>query len=250
MSGLPPPVVGVTSYAEPARWSVWDRPAAVLPASYLERIHASGGVALMLPPAPAEAAAAVVARLDALVLAGGADVEPRRYGQLPHRATVTRPDRDEWELALLAAALDRALPILAICRGMQLLNVARGGTLHQHLPEAGADPSHQPAAGRFGTTVPRLEPSSRLATLVTPTAPGAGVACHHHQAVERLGAGLRAVAWAPDGTVEAVEDPLLPSLVAVQWHPEEDPADPLFPALVAAARSAPAPQKEASCATT
>lgn len=244
MSGLALPVVGVTTYAEPARWSVWNRPAAVLPLSYVDSIARCGGVPVLLPPLAAGAVEAV-SRLDALVLAGGADVDPDRYGETPHPTTVTRPDRDAWELAVLAAALERDLPVLAICRGMQLLNVATGGTLHQHLPDAGGDTSHQPAPGTFGATPVRVRPAGRLAGIIGRSTT---VACHHHQSVRRLGAGLQPAAWAEDETVEAIESTGHQFVVGVQWHPEENQADPLFTALIEAAATR-ARQRESPCAT-
>jgi putative glutamine amidotransferase len=226
------PVVGVTTYFEAARWMVWERPAAVLPWSYVDGVAAAGGVPVLLPPVPAGAREAVRA-VDALVLAGGADVDPVRYGEALHPATVVRPDRDSWELALLHAALDRGLPVLAICRGAQLLNVACGGTLHQHLPELTGQAGHQPAPGVFGASRVRVRPGSRLAGIL---GTGADVSCYHHQGVDRLGDGLLAAAWAQDGTVEAVEHTVHRFVLGVQWHPEEDPDDRrLFAALVDAA---------------
>ncbi len=236
------PVVGVTTYLEPARWMVWERPAAVLPRSYVDSVAAAGGVPVLLPPVPAGAVEAVSA-LDALVLAGGADVEPHRYGEDPHASTVSRQDRDAWELALLRAALDRDLPVLAICRGMQLLNVACGGTLRQHLPEVVGDHGHQPAPGVFGSSRVRIRPASRLAGILGTEMT---VACYHHQAVRRLGAGLLPAAWAEDGTVEAIEHQGHRLVLGVQWHPEEPvsadgvPDGRLFGALVGAAGGTPA----------
>lgn len=228
------PVIGLTSYVEQCRWLSWDRPAAVLPMSYVDSVAAAGGVPVLLPPVPAGAAEAIEA-IDALVLSGGADVDPRRYGAVPHPTTVSRPDRDAYELALLRAALNRGRPVLAICRGMQLLNVACGGTLHQHLPERCGDPRHQPAPGQFGANRVRMLPGSRLERILGGPAT---VPCHHHQAVRALGAGLHAVGWASDGTVEAVEHTGTGFVLGVQWHPEErgPGGSRLFAALVAAAR--------------
>ena len=237
------PVVGVTTYLEPARWMVWERPAAVLPRSYVDSVVAAGGVPVLLPPVPAGAAEAVRA-LDALVLAGGADIEPHRYGEDPHASTVSRQDRDTWELALLRAALERDLPVLAICRGMQLLNVACGGTLRQHLPEVVGGHGHQPAPGVFGSSRVRIRPASRLAGIIGTEAT---VACYHHQAVRRLGTGLLPAAWADDETVEAIEHPGHRLVLGVQWHPEEAaypdgaPDGRLFGALVGAAAAGNAP---------
>ena len=225
------PVVGVTTYLEPVRWMVWDRPAAVLPRSYVDSLVAAGAVPVLLPPVPA-GAAEVVAAVDALVLSGGSDVDPERYGETLHPATVVRPDRDAWELAVLRAALDRGIPVLAICRGAQLLNVACGGTLHQHLPEMTDYPAHVPEPGVFGTSRVRVQPGTVLASILGTEAK---VACYHHQAVDRIGAGLVATAWAEDGTVEALEHGAHRFVVGVQWHPEQDQEDGrLFTALVAA----------------
>jgi gamma-glutamyl-gamma-aminobutyrate hydrolase PuuD len=203
--------------------------------SYVDSVVAAGGVPVLLPPVAGGAAEAVEA-VDAVVLSGGADVEPRRYGAVPHPATVSRPDRDAFELAVLRAALSRGRPVLAICRGMQLLNVACGGTLHQHLPECRAGSrAHQPAPGQFGANRVRVLPGSRLERILGGPAT---VPCHHHQAVRALGAGLHAVAWAADGTVEALEHPGNGFVLGVQWHPEEPRpgGSRLFGALVRAAR--------------
>jgi gamma-glutamyl-gamma-aminobutyrate hydrolase PuuD len=234
------PVVGVTTYLEPATWMMWERPAAVLPRSYVDCIAAAGGVPVLLPPVPAGAAEAVAA-VGALVLSGGADVDPERYGEALHPATVLRPDRDDWELALLQAALDRDIPVLAICRGAQVLNVACGGTLHQHLPEVTDHPGHLPGHGVYGASLVRVLPGSRLAGIV---GTALEVPCYHHQAVDRVGAGLVATAWAEDGTVEAVEHTGHRLVLGVQWHPEQ-PVPPdggidgrLFTALVGAAAAA------------
>jgi putative glutamine amidotransferase len=236
-------LVGISSYAEPARWGPWHAPAALLPLSYAEQVAAAGGVPVLLPPLPGMTAA--VRRLDALVLSGGGDVDPAGYGAPPHPQTSrVQPGRDRAELDLLAAALAAGLPVLAICRGLQILNVLRGGTLRQHLPEAGG---HRAGPGTFGTHQVRVAPGSRLGRLhraaVRP--PDAGgelwldVPTAHHQAIGRLGAGLVATAWAADGTIEAVETAPADGdafLIAVQWHPEEG-ADPrLFRALTRFAR--------------
>ena len=254
------PVIGITTYLEPARWGVWDRPAALLPRSYVDGVARAGGAPVLLPPAcphirthelgvSAPAANAVVRAIDGLVLSGGADVDPARYGEPADPRTVCDPDRDGWELAVLDAALRRGLPVLAICRGMQLLNVACGGSLHQHLPDVVGTAEHQPSPGTFGSTAMRVEPSSRLARTFGSTAVrvepasrlaaitgGRAVSCHHHQAVRRLGDGLVAAAWAHDGTVEAIEHSGHDFVLGVQWHPEEDAADArLFQSLVRAA---------------
>jgi putative glutamine amidotransferase len=229
---MPRPVVGITTYRETARWGVWNCPAVLVPADYVRQVSAAGGVPVLLPPVPGDAE--VLDRLDALVLAGGADVDPARYGA--DRSPRTGPaaaDRDEAELALLAAALERDLPVLAICRGLQLLAVVRGGTLVQHLPDVVGSDVHVPAPGTYGDNAVSIAPGSRLAGLIGSEATWA---CHHHQAVERLGDGLTAVAWAQDGTVEAAEADGARFVVGVQGHPEVGDDARLFAGLVEAAR--------------
>ncbi len=232
--------IGLTTYVERADWGVWHQRAALLPANYVEAVAAAGAVPVLLPPiVPGEltsAAAAAVDGIDGLVLTGGADVDPGRYGALAHAET-DRPatDRDGWELALLRAALDAGQPVLAVCRGAQLLNVALGGTLHQHLPDVLGAPSHRPVLGTFGRVAVRIDAGSRLAGIVGETA---DVSCHHHQAIDRLGSGLVVTARAADGTVEAVELPGDRFVLGVQWHPEEAGDTRLFTALVTATAAA------------
>jgi gamma-glutamyl-gamma-aminobutyrate hydrolase PuuD len=231
--------VGLSTYVEDARWGVWDQTAALLPANYVETVVDAGGVPILLPPiVPDGAAASVVGSIDALVLTGGPDVSPERYGAGAHERTDRpRTERDAWELALLRAALDADLPVLAVCRGAQLLNVACGGTLHQHLPDvAGADPSaHRPELGTFGTVPVKVSPGSRLAAIVGDEVKAS---CHHHQAIDRLGDGLIVTARAADETIEAVElDDGDRFVVGVQWHPEQDHDTRLFTAVIDAARS-------------
>ena len=224
--------MALTGYHEAASWGVWrDVPAALLPWSYPRRIAEAGGAPVLLPPMP-EVVDDVLARVDALLLTGGPDLDPARYGAAPDpHLGPTRPERDAAELAALAAATARGLPVLAVCRGAQLLNAARGGTLHQHLPD------HAPRTpGRYNHTEVRIAAGSRMARALGTSA---ALRCHHHQGIDELGAGLVEVAWAPDGVVEGVEDPSGTFVVGVQSHPEE-PGETaaLFAAFVRAAASA------------
>ncbi|MEU7056488.1 gamma-glutamyl-gamma-aminobutyrate hydrolase family protein [Streptomyces sp. NPDC046197] len=207
------PLIGISTYLETgARWGVWELDAALLPAGYPRLVQRAGGLAAMLPPDEPEQAAATVGRLDGLVIAGGPDVEPVRYGaQRDPRTGPPAPARDAWELALIDAALAADVPLLGICRGMQLLNVALGGTLVQHLP------GHAEVVGVFGGHPVKPVPGTLYAGLVPDETT---VPTYHHQAVERLGEGLVVSAHAADGTVEAVEVPTAAWVLGVQWHPE------------------------------
>ncbi|MBT3168074.1 gamma-glutamyl-gamma-aminobutyrate hydrolase family protein, partial [Streptomyces sp. Vc74B-19] len=211
MSGRP--LIGISTYAESGvRWGVWQLDAALLPAGYPRLVQRAGGLAAMLPPDAPEHAAAAVARLDGLVVAGGPDVEPVRYGAEPDpRTGPPARERDAWELALIRAALERGVPLLGICRGMQLLNVALGGTLVQHID------GHAEVPGTFGRHPVKPVPGTRYADTVPEET---SVPTYHHQAVDRLGTGLIPSAYAEDGTVEAVERPDGHWVVGVQWHPE------------------------------
>lgn len=223
MTGLP--LVGITSYLERAAWGVWDQPAALIPQLYVDAVAAAGAVPVLLPPQPTGGVPeALMARLDGLVVAGGPDVDPARYGARPHERTgAPHPPRDDWEFALVRAALAAGLPLLGVCRGLQVLNVALGGDLVQHLPDRIGEQSHQVAPATFHRRVVRTEPDSRLAGILGGQAE---VLCYHHQAVDRIGTGLRPVAWSADGTVEALELPGARFALGVQWHPEADPGDP------------------------
>jgi anthranilate synthase component 2/putative glutamine amidotransferase len=233
MTGAVRPLIGITTYREQARWGTWDIPAVLLPASYADAVFEAGGEPVLLPTG--SGTADVVARLDGLILAGGADVDPARYGQVPGaHTTVLRPDRDATELAGLEAALARDLPVLAICRGMQLLNVALGGDLVQHLPELPDVDSHDPGPGLFARRAVRIDPASALHRLLGDSATAD---CHHHQALGRIASELTPVAWAEDGTVEAVESAARAFCLAVQWHPEAGDDRRLFAAQVEAARA-------------
>lgn len=216
------PLIGITSYLERARFGVWDLPAALLPREYVDSVVRSGGVPVLLPPV-GTGYAELVARLDGLILAGGADLDPARYHQPAHPETTgIRPDRDGFEFGLLAAALSADLPVLAVCRGMQVLNSALGGTLHQHLPERTGHEGHRPEMGVFGHTEVRIEAGSRLADLL---GSDVKVRCHHHQALDVVAAGLAVVGTADDGTIEAVESVVGRFVLGVQWHPEQDSGD-------------------------
>jgi anthranilate synthase component 2/putative glutamine amidotransferase len=231
MTAGPRPLIGISTYREPARWGTWDIPAVLLPAAYADAVAEAGGEPVLLPTGATSPG--VVIRLDGLVLAGGADVDPARYGQPAGPDTaVVRPERDAAELALLRAALERDLPLLAVCRGMQLLNVELGGDLVQHLPDVPGTGCHDPGAGLFQHREMRIEPGSRLAGLLGTTAEAD---CHHHQALGRIAPGLRVTAWAEDGVVEGVELPARRFAVGVQWHPEAGVDHRLFAAHVAAA---------------
>ena len=230
-----PPVIGLTTYREQAAWGVWHQRADLLPAQYAGAVEAVGGVPLLLPPVTtSDAAEAVVARLHGLVVSGGADVDPSRYGAEAHpRSAGWRPDRDAWELALLDAADAARLPVLGVCRGMQLMAVHAGGVLDQHTPDLVGHDDHSPGADAFGTVTVATEPGSRLATLVGQELT---VSCHHHQSV-REAPGFRAVATAADGTLEAIEAPTARFCVGVQWHPETAADIGLLAGLMQAARA-------------
>jgi len=277
------PLIGITTYNDVAQWRDWSAPAAVLPRTYVDAVRLAGGRPVLLPPGgtPAEAAQ-TVADLDGLVVAGGGDVDPARYGAAMHPATgAPDAERDAWELAMIDCALEAGLPLLAICRGIQLLNVIRGGTLHQHLPHIVGHEEHSGIADDFGRHAVRIGTAGVIGRILTPDGAAAGplsghgagsasddvqhpgvppavafdwpaadghwieVATHHHQAVDRLGDGLAATAWAADGTVEAAEfaGPGVPPgfVIGVQWHPEETGDVRLFRALARAATGAPVP---------
>lgn len=226
------PVIGLSSYVETASWGRWTQPANLLPDNYVEKLTEAAARPVVLPPVPG--VETVLDRLDGLVLVGGSDLDPASYGAEPHPATdPPRAFRDTAELALARRALDTGLPLLGICRGLQVLNVLLGGTLHQHVPDLVGHENHSPTPGHFGAHPVRVEPGSRLAKLLDRTE--LTVPTHHHQSVDRLGDGLTPVAWAEDGVVEAAEHAAHPFAVAVQWHPEAGDDLSLFRALVAAA---------------
>ena len=229
------PAVGICAAIETASWGAWTADADILPRTYAVAVQRAGATALILPPDDtlAESTGPLLDRLDALLLAGGGDVDPAAYGASEHPETAgARPERDRFELALAHAALERELPVLGVCRGMELLNVACGGTLEQHLERVDL---HRHTPGSFCDHEVRLEPGSLAAR-----AAGAeflGVRSHHHQAVAELGEGLSASGWSePDGVIEAIELPGHRFALGVLWHPEEDVSSGVVGGLVEAAR--------------
>jgi len=227
------PLIGITTYVEPASWGHWQLDAALIPYDYVRGVERAGGRPLLVPPST-DAIDETLDALDGLVLSGGADVDPETYGAEAHAETSgTRPDRDAGELALLQAALARDMPVLAVCRGFQILNVVRGGDLEQHLPDAVGHEQHRAVKGAFSEHGVRIESDSRLGGLLG--GEHAPVMSHHHQGVGRVGEGLREVAWAEDGTIEGLEDPGRRFALGVLWHPEAGDDGRLFEALVAEA---------------
>jgi putative glutamine amidotransferase len=214
------PLIGITSYAEEASWGHWTLPAALVPLSYVHSVELAGGRPMVVPPAD-DGVDETLDALDGLILSGGADLDPGA-------------ERDRGELALLTGALERDLPVLAICRGMQLLNVAQGGSLLQHLPDVVGHEGHRETLGAFSEHAVRIAPGSRAAGILGEEA---RIKSTHHQAPDRIGDGLEPVGWAEDGTVEALERPGGAFAVGVLWHPEAGEDQKLFEALVAEARA-------------
>ena len=228
------PLIGITSYAQPARWGSWELPAALVPLYYVESIERAGGRALVVPPST-DAVDGTLDVLDGVVFSGGIDIDPLAYGAERHPATdPAQAHRDAGELALLARALERDMPTLAICRGFQLLNVLRGGDLVQHLPEQLGHEGHRERLGAFSEHPVEVKSGTRLASILGER--HEGVQSSHHQAVGRVGEGLVETAWAEDGTLEGLEDPGKRFALAVLWHPEMEEDKRLFEALVAEAR--------------
>ena len=232
------PLVGISSYSQRARWGTWDDEAVLLPRRYADKVVQAGGTPVLLPPVAGIERA--LPRLDALVLSGGGDIDPACYAA-PRDPATGQPTaaRDSAELALAKGAIEAGLPLLGICRGLQVINVALGGTLHQHLPDLVGHDGHSPELSGYGRHDVTVAPGSRLAgslgrvELSVPT--------HHHQAIARLGTGLIATAWATDGVIEAAEfedgSGVGAAMLAVQWHPEAGDDLSLFDWIVAAARS-------------
>ena len=235
----PRPRIGICAAIEQARWGAWDKEAHLSQRSYVDRVHDAGALALLLPiteSGPEE----LLDLVDGLIFAGGADIDPAVYGAARHPCTIdTTPRRDRFEIALARAAVERDLPVLGICRGMQLLNVALGGTLIQHLPEDLGHEDHRRTLGSFDNSdhLVRVADGSLAARVI-----GEDVHktySHHHQAVDTLGSGLVATGWATiDDLVEVVEIPGRRFALGVQWHPEVDETSPVIAGLVEASRSA------------
>jgi gamma-glutamyl-gamma-aminobutyrate hydrolase PuuD len=228
------PVIGITTYAQEASWGVWRLPAALIPLNYVEAVERAGGRPVLIPPSE-EGVEETIDALDGIVFSGGADVDPSRYGADAHPETDSpQSHRDAGELALLRSALEHDLPVLAVCRGFQLLNVARGGDLVQHLPDEVGHDAHKEVPGVFSVHPVEVKDGTQLASLLGSRTE---VSSHHHQALGRVGEGLAETAWAQDGTLEAVEDPSRRFAVGVQWHPEAGEDQALFEGLVKEARA-------------
>lgn len=227
------PLIGITSYAEEIRWGVWTEDAALVPLSYVKAVEHAGGRPVVVPPSD-DGVEETLDALDGVVFSGGGDLDPGLYGADPHPETdEPRRARDAAELRMLQAALERDMPVLAICRGSQVLNIARGGDLVQHLPDELGHEVHKHTPGAFSDHDVEVAGESRLGGLLGGRAP---VKSHHHQGYGRIGEGLREVAWAEDGIVEGLEDPEKRFVLGVLWHPEEGEDFALFKGLVDEAR--------------
>jgi putative glutamine amidotransferase len=231
------PVIGVTSYSEPASWGAWTSvPAVLVPQRYTSMVQAAGGLPIVLPalgddPSPDDVDA-LLARVDGLVLIGGSDVESSRYGEQPHLLAQTpKVDRDATELMLATRARDK-IPVLGVCRGMQVMAVAAGGVLEQHLPDRIGHSDHSPAPAEYGVRVVEPRDGTRLAAILGKRLE---VNCHHHQGVATH-PSYEVAAWSSDGVVEAIESADSAFHIGVQWHPETGSDGRLFDALVTAAR--------------
>ena len=235
------PAIGISTALARAQWGAWDRPAVLLALSYITAIQAAGGLAMMLPPDPhvVQAPDEVLDRIDGLILAGGADIDPASYGAERHPLTgATSSERDSFEIALTRRAVERDMPVLGICRGMQLLNVAFGGTLIQHVPDEVGHQDHRRHLGSFDGAdhEVRLSPGSLAAD-----AAGEAVhrtLSHHHQGVASIGEGLAVTGYSSlDELPEALEAPRRRFVLGVQWHPEADGESGVITALVEQARA-------------
>ncbi|MBA2712135.1 MAG: gamma-glutamyl-gamma-aminobutyrate hydrolase family protein [Rubrobacteraceae bacterium] len=228
------PTIGVTAATESVSYGAWSAvPAVVSPASYVRAVQRAGGRPVLLLPDPedAEDPAGVLDIIDALIVTGGGDVDSSLYGQEPHPETSSvREERDAYELALVRAAIGRGMPTLGICRGMQVLNIAYGGGIEQHLPDVVGHEDHRHTPGAFADHEVDLETGSLAARAVG--AERAPVKSHHHQGVREIGEGLVVTGRSDDDTVEALEDPSCPFVLGVLWHPEEDEKSQLIKALV------------------
>ena len=227
------PLIGITAYAEEASWGVWTTHAALAPIGYVRKVERAGGRPVLLPPSE-EAVAETLGAVDGLVFTGGPDLDPALYDADPHPETNNvRPERDRAEIALLTAALERDMPVLAICRGSQILNVALGGDLEQHVPDLVGHEGHKETPGVFSEHAVAIEPDSRLHGVLGGEV---SIKSHHHQGYGRLGRGLVVTARAGDGTLEGLEEPTRSFAVGVLWHPEEGDDTRLFDELVVEAR--------------
>ncbi len=238
------PLIGISSYLEVARQGPWEQRYGMLPETYLLAVEEGGGIPVLLPPQPFDEAVVerVLDAVDGLVLSGGADVDPALYGaERDPRTWPPRHDRDAWERALVLGAIARDLPVLAGCRGVQLMDAALGGTLVQHVPDI-TDADHGRTPGAYARTEVRIVDGTRVRDVLGAVGDRLCVHCHHHQALDRVAPGLVVAARADDGIVEAVESSAHRFVVGVQWHPEQDAADRrLFAALVSAATKEPTP---------
>jgi putative glutamine amidotransferase len=234
-----PPAIGICAAIERVRRDPWDEVVTMVQRTYVAAVQRAGALALVLPPdeAVVESPDLLLDRVDGLLLAGGADVDPASYGATPHPETgLVWPERDRFEIALAVRAIERGIPVLGACRGMQILNVALGGTLEQHLPEVIGVDRHRHTPGLFGDHEVRLEPGSLAARAVG--GERSVVKSHHHQGIAALGEGFLATGTSPDDElIEAIELPGQRYVLGVLWHPEEDATNRVVASLVEAARA-------------